>query len=41
MARAMTTRGSALRGRERGAGVPASNEPGCGAEPHVIEAREV
>ena len=29
------TRGSALRGAERGEGVPASDEPGCGAEPHL------
>ncbi len=31
------SRGSALRGAERGEGDPASDEPGCGAEPHVIE----
>ena len=34
------TRGSALRGSERGVGAPASNEPGRGAEPHVIKALE-
>src|SRR5205814_2834428 len=37
MAEARTAR---LRGAERGKGVPASDEPGCGAEPHVSSRRD-
>src|SRR5579864_2925847 len=39
--RCVHTRGSAKRGSGAGQGVPASDEPGCGAEPHVREASSI